>query len=300
MCRSALLLVGGITALPWLIALLLRPARPAGWRTALLPLLAVERARRVRESAAVAVSGVVASLSLAVALTVMVASFRDSVTHWLDVVLPADLYVRTAAAALRPATRPISRPNLCRRVAQPARRAARAATLRTAPLLLDAGTARRHADRPRASTTRRSALPLVGEPLPVPPGQIGIYVSEAMVDLYGARPGTVFAPLSQAFRPLTPATDAHAPIAATFFVAGVWRDYARQFGAIAMDQRDFERLTGDRARQRPGAVAQRPGADAGSVQQATARRWPTSRPGGGRAAGIRLRQPDPRHVAADF
>lgn len=43
-----------------------------------------------------AVSGVVASLSLAVALTVMVASFRDSVTHWLDVVLPADLYVRAA------------------------------------------------------------------------------------------------------------------------------------------------------------------------------------------------------------
>jgi putative ABC transport system permease protein len=63
-----------------------------------LPLLAVERARRVRESAAVAVSGVVvASLSLAVALTVMVASFRDSVTQWLDAVLPAELYVRTAS-----------------------------------------------------------------------------------------------------------------------------------------------------------------------------------------------------------
>ena len=51
---------------------------------------------RVRSSAAVAISGVVASLSLAVALTVMVASFRASVSHWLDVVLPADLYVRTA------------------------------------------------------------------------------------------------------------------------------------------------------------------------------------------------------------
>ncbi len=90
-----LLLVGGITALPWLIALGYDRLAP---RVAhrLLPMLAVERARRVRESAAVAVSGVVASLSLAVALTVMVASFRDSVTQWLDVVLPADLYVRTA------------------------------------------------------------------------------------------------------------------------------------------------------------------------------------------------------------
>ena len=37
--------------------------------------------------------------SLAVALTVMVASFRDSVAHWLDVVLPADLYVRTAVSS---------------------------------------------------------------------------------------------------------------------------------------------------------------------------------------------------------
>src|SRR4029079_3902085 len=87
--------LGGITALPWAVALVYDRLAPA-LRGRLLPLLAVERARRVRESAAVAVSGVVASLSLAVALTVMVASFRDSVAHWLDVVLPADLYVRTA------------------------------------------------------------------------------------------------------------------------------------------------------------------------------------------------------------
>ena len=31
------------------------------------------------------------SLALAVALTVMVTSFREAVTQWLDVVLPADL-----------------------------------------------------------------------------------------------------------------------------------------------------------------------------------------------------------------
>ena len=92
-----LLLIGGITALPWLIALLLDRAKPLVTQR-LLPLLALERARRVRESASVAVSGVVASLSLAVALTVMVASFRDSVTQWLNVVLPADLYVRTASS----------------------------------------------------------------------------------------------------------------------------------------------------------------------------------------------------------
>ena len=43
--------------------------------------------------------GVVASLSLAVALTVMVASFRGSVMQWLDAVLPAPVYLRSALHA---------------------------------------------------------------------------------------------------------------------------------------------------------------------------------------------------------
>jgi putative ABC transport system permease protein len=87
------------------------------------------------------------------------------------------------------------------------------------------------------------SLPLIGEPLPIPPGQIGIYVSEAMVDLHGARLGTVFAPLSASFRPLALVDKAQPAI---FFVAGVWRDYIRQSGAIALDKRVFEQLTGDR------------------------------------------------------
>ena len=86
-------------------------------------------------------------------------------------------------------------------------------------------------------------LPLVGAALPVPPGQIGIYVSEAMLDLYGAKPGTVFAPLSRAFEAAEPEGRAQPAI---FFIAGVWRDYVRQFGSIAIGARDFERLTGER------------------------------------------------------
>lgn len=57
--------------------------------------------RRMRRSTTVAVGGVVASLSLAVALTVMVTSFRGSMMEWLDAVLPAPLYVR-AAGRLQP------------------------------------------------------------------------------------------------------------------------------------------------------------------------------------------------------
>ena len=241
-----LLLVGGITALPWLITLLYDRLSP--WVAhRLLPMLAVERARRVRESAAVAVSGVVASLSLAVALTVMVASFRDSVTHWLDVVLPADLYVRTTLSTSASDAAYFS-PGFVESLGS-VPGVARVSTLRSTPLLLDAG-------KPAVTLISRpiddpaTALPLVGTALPVPAGQIGIYVSEAMVDLYGARPGSVFLPLSQSFSALAQSGRAQAATDSIanqqFFVAGVWRDYARQFGAIAMPQRDFERLSGDR------------------------------------------------------
>ncbi|MDR7377798.1 putative ABC transport system permease protein [Rhodoferax ferrireducens] len=234
----ALLLVGGITALPWLIAALYDRLAPL-LAHRLLPMLAIERARRVRQSAAVAVSGVVASLSLAVALTVMVASFRDSMVQWLDVVLPADLYVRTATASAGNDAQTLP-PSLVQAVAQlPG--VQRVATQRTRALLLDPG-------KPSVTLIARQigdparSLPLVGTALPVPPGQIAIYVSEPMVDLYGAKPGTTFTPLLKTFEALPQAAPAPP---ATFFVAGVWRDYARQFGAISLEQADFVRLTGD-------------------------------------------------------
>ncbi|MBK6359471.1 MAG: ABC transporter permease [Comamonadaceae bacterium] len=266
-----LLLVGGITALPWLIGLTYNRLAPRVARR-LLPLLAVERARRVRESAAVAVSGVVASLSLAVALTVMVASFRESVTHWLDVVLPADLYVR-AAMGTGAADTVYFPPELVREVAKlPGVK--RLATQRFVPLQLDPA-------RPAVALISRDGdgmgrgTALVGEALPVPEGQIGIWVSEAMVDLYGARPGQVFAPLSAFFRP---GPSAERSSSATFFVAGVWRDYARQSGAIVIDRHDYERLTGDR-RVNDLALWLADGADASQVQAAVRRAAGSGAPG---------------------
>ncbi|WP_066708533.1 FtsX-like permease family protein [Curvibacter delicatus] len=234
----ALLLVGGIMALPWLIAVLLDRLAPLVARHT-LPLLAVERARRQRESAAVAVSGVVAALSLAVALTVMVASFRDSVTQWLAQVLPADLYVRSASTVGAADTQYFT-PEFVQAVARlpgvQRVQAQRQLALLLAPERPAVALLARELDDPARD------LPLLGEPLPVPAGQIGIYVSEAMLDLHGARPGQVFAPISQSFMPL--ALDRRAP-PATFFVAGVWRDYARQSGTIAMARRSYEQLTGD-------------------------------------------------------
>jgi putative ABC transport system permease protein len=255
----ALLLVGGITALPPLIALLLDRIAP-GLHTA-LPLLAVERARRQRESAAVAVSGVVAALSLAVALTVMVASFRDSVMQWLERVLPAELYVRSAST-LAAADTLYFTPEFVQAVAQlpgvQRVQAQRLVALQLDPARPPVALIARELDDPARD------LPLVGAALPVPPGQIGLYVSEAMLDLYGARPGQAFPLFSKAFEAL--ALNQPAPHA-TFFIAGVWRDYARQGGAIVMARPLYQQFTGD-TRSNDLALWLAEGAAIDTVQQA--------------------------------
>ncbi|MBK5205218.1 MAG: ABC transporter permease, partial [Polaromonas sp.] len=179
----------------------------------------------------------------------MVASFRDSVTHWLDVVLPADLYVRTALGTSAADTAYFSPEFVQALTRLPG--VGRVSTLHSTPLLLDPA-------KPAVTLIARpiddpaSTLPLIGNALPVPPGHIGIYVSEAMVDLYGAQPGRVFDQLSQSFSALAQSGRTQEDpdlianqVRSRFYVAGVWRDYARQFGTIAMAQRDFERLTGD-------------------------------------------------------
>ena len=245
----ALLLVGGISVLPGAVGVLYDRLAPHVAHR-LLPLLAVERARRVRESAAVAVSGVVAALSLAVALTVMVASFRQSVTDWLEVLLPADLYLRTSNSTAAGDTAFLP-PPLVQQLAQ-VPGVARVATLRVRNLLLDPA-------RPPVTLLARSlagggkSLPLVGEAVAVPAGAVPVYVSEAMVDLYGARRGQPLHLLEPALGP------------GRFVVAGVWRDYARQTGSIAMDQRDYLRLTGD-ARSNDAQLWLAPGASADAVE----------------------------------
>ena len=256
----ALLLLGGITALPALIALLLAGVKPMVQQN-VLGLLAVERARRMRGSAAAAVSGVVASLSLAVALTVMVASFRDAVTQWLDAVLPADLYLRTANTTLAGESAFLT-PEFIRLVAATPG-VAKLASQRTRLLQLDPA-------RPAVALTSRDlqgaggvarVLPLVGEALPVPAGRVPVYVSEALADLYEARPGHPFFKLNEAL--------GHEKLAqaAPFYIAGVFRDYARQGGSVALDRADYERLTGD-TQVNDLALWLSAGSDSAQVQQA--------------------------------
>jgi len=252
-----LLLVGGIACLPPAVGAVYDRVAPAVAHR-LLPLLAVERARRVRETAAVAVSGVVAALSLSVALTVMVASFRDSVARWLDVVLPADLYVRTASSTAAADTAFLDEALVRAAAATPG--VARIATQRARPLLLDPA-------RPPVALLARpladpaQELPLVGESVSVPAGQVPVFVSEAMVDLYDARPGQALPALDAALG--LPSAGA----GSRFTVAGVWRDYVRQNGAVLLDQGAYRRLTGD-TRVNDLQVWLAGDANAGAVQQA--------------------------------
>jgi putative ABC transport system permease protein len=99
------------------------------------------------------------------------------------------------------------------------------------------------------------SLPLVGDAVPAPAGQVAVYVSEAMVDLYGARRGQPLQLLEPALGP------------GPFFVAGVWRDYVRQTGAVIVEQADYQRLTGD-TRVNDLQLWLAPGASAGEAQAA--------------------------------
>ena len=256
-----LLLVGGIALLPWGMSLLLQRLHRLVSQHPLL-MLPLERARRMRGAAAIAVGGVVASLSLAVALTVMVTSFRGSVTEWLDAVLPSPLYVRSAlpAAAGDAALLP---PGFDEAVARlPG--VARVQPQRAGPLQLNpARPALVLLSRPLASNPTRS-LPLVGEALPIPAGKKGVYISEAVVDLYGLSPGMDWPALSRSFSPVAHMEQAQT---ASFFIAGIWRDYARQSGAVIMDRTDYVALTGD-TRASDLALWPSEGADLAKLQQA--------------------------------
>jgi len=242
----ACLLFGGVALVPAVVDALLAllPAPRAA-----LPLLALRRARWQRRTATAAVAGVVASLALSSALTVMVASFREGVAGWLDTVLPADLYARTAASsgAAEQAWLP---PEL---VAAAARlpgvqrlQASRTRSLQLAPARPAVALIAREIANPAED------LPLLEAPRPAAPGEIGVFVSEAVVALYGVRAGDSLR---------LPLADRELAVR----VRGVWRDYARQFGAITMDRADYLALTGD-ARVNDLALWLAPGADAAAVQ----------------------------------
>ncbi len=165
-------------------------------------------------------------------MAIMVASFRVSVDDWLTQLLAADVYVRTLSGGETGTLTPDEQLAIARTEG-----IMRVDFLRSSSLTLDAG-------RPDVALIARGIdvadpaklVPIISDtlsPAAIPERVLPIWVSEAMVDLYGYRLG------QQVTLPLT---GRQIPA----IVAGIWRDYARQSGSIQMRLVDYQALTGDR------------------------------------------------------
>lgn len=220
----ALILVGAILALPSLAQPLVR-ALPTPRHVPFA--LALAHLRATPGKFASMLAAVVASVALMSAMAIMVASFRQSLDDWLGVMLPADLYVRTQgdSAFLSSGDQ---------RVIATMPGVARAEFMRTTSIALDPARPRvvllaRDIDRAHAA----ARLALVGRaetpPSDAPPPA---WINEAVADVERLRVGeTVRLPI--------------AGRDVAFTVAGVWRDYARQQGAVVIERRRYEAITGD-------------------------------------------------------
>jgi putative ABC transport system permease protein len=222
----ALLLVGTIMLMPRAMTLLLR-LLPSVRN----PPVALAHAHLVNAPgpATTSLAAIVAAVSLTVSMAIMVASFRQSVAHWLDQVLPADLYLRAGGEG---DTVYLSAEDQQRVRALPG--VQRVQFLRTQQVVLDAA-------RPPVTVIVRDIdaahpgdlLPLVGDAPSLPErGPPPAWISEPLMDVFGMRIGQVI----------------ELPLAGKdvrFTVAGVWRDYARQNGAVVIERDVYVRATGD-------------------------------------------------------
>jgi putative ABC transport system permease protein len=240
----ALLLAAGIIAMPSLARTFLAPLARTSRRSVPID-LAIQHLHGAPGAAATALCGIVASTALMIAMAVMVTSFRGAVDEWLGDILSGDLYVRSEpgwggfdrAAQARLAGIPGVKTILFNR---------------QVPIILDPS------EPPmsliaRPVGTADSALQLLGKAVVPPQGTTAVWLSEPAARILGRRPGdSISLPIGQNAR---------------FMVAGIWRDYSRQQGAMVIDSRDYSRLTGDVIRD-DALVLLKPGADMAVVQWA--------------------------------
>lgn len=238
----ALLLIGGIALMPrfsaGVFSMGLTASRGSTWSGAVSTLV-LARLANAPNQAAIALGGVLASFSLMVAMAIMVTSFRVSVDDWLGHVLPADLYVRAVAVGNQGGFQSAEQDAIADLPGFD-----RVDFFRTQQLILD--THRPEITliaRPIDRVDPRNTIPMTDAmmaPASLPKEAIPIWVSEAMVDLYGYSVG------KKVSLPIGKASGTTADNASNeFLVAGVWRDYGRQFGAIQMQLADYQTLTGD-------------------------------------------------------
>ncbi|TCT21996.1 FtsX-like permease family protein [Thiobaca trueperi] len=219
-----LVLIGAILILP---GATLWAMRRLGAPRALTLRLARARLAAAPGQAVVAGAGVVASVALAVSMAIMVDSFRSSVDGWLTRMLPADLYLRASAAT---ASGYLDPETVARIAALPG--VIDVYPVRFASLRLD----------PMRESIALIARPVrTGNGLPLVAGSLQptgsddahpAWISEALADRLRLGVGDPLAlPLADRLQP--------------FRVAGIWRDYARQQGAVVIELDDYRALTND-------------------------------------------------------
>jgi putative ABC transport system permease protein len=202
--------------------------------------LAVWRLAQAPASAAGLIAGVVAALALTVAMVVMVASFRDSVTQWLDKVLPADLYGSLSRSELNQAL--IEDPRLIPAIAAVPGVSRLEFTLQQKILFRPNQPEVMLIARTIPADRAAQVLPLTGDLAAQPKSAKAllpeVFVSEAMRDLYNFQPGEIHA------LPIKGLDGADLSV----WVVGVFRDYGRQHGTVMMDIATYQALTQDRRR----------------------------------------------------
>ena len=237
----ACLLFAGLALIPWIVQYCFsRLANGLSrWQNQPSSLtFAVWRLAQAPASAAGLIAGVVAAMALTVAMVIMVASFRDSMIQWLDQVLPADLYANFKQLNLGDEFQ--KNPNLL-------------ASLERVPGIerYELSVQRKiifQSDRPEVTLIARpiqqsraaQTLPLIGSVYPESslPSQSSlpvVYVSEAMVDLYDWRPGRI-----QTLPALNEQQGSQ-----KVWVAGIFRDYGRQHGALVIDLASYQKMSGN-------------------------------------------------------
>jgi len=239
----ALLLIGTVMLMPRIAVLGFRVAPLLGQVSARIGLAQL---RGAPGQAGVSLAAIVASVSLMVSMAIMVASFRQSLDEWLERMLPADLYLRAGPGS---DTAFLSLADQRTIAALPGAR--RVEFLRSQRLIVAP-------DRPpltllaRAVEAEGRVPPLLGAAHALKAGEPpAAWVSEVASDLYGWRPGAVIE---------LPLGGRHA----RFTVAGIWRDYARQQGAVLIERYEYLRHTGD-AYANDAALWLAPGADPASL-----------------------------------
>jgi putative ABC transport system permease protein len=217
--------------------------------------LAVTQLRENVGLSALSLAAIIVSFSLMVAMAIMVYSFRLSFDQWLGKLLPADLQLRepfgndTAFWSADDQSKLEAVPGV-----------SRVEFRRTRQLLLDPARAPVTLIARGAGDAQTAAeLPLVQS---VPPqgaaaNSRAAWISEALQDIYGYRIGDQLAlPLAGRLQQFT--------------IAGVWRDYARLSGSVAISRPAYVAATGDRSANE-GSLWLNAGVDARAAVQALRR-----------------------------